>query len=296
MRKDMSKVLVEDGRLNSGVGAKQLKRQHRRKLNRNVDEHSPKRESLSGHRHFGHECKTLNENLKPLVRFLASRAGQPWDEVYSEIRERINVKSAVQLHIMQHLWGFVDRDIKISDQGVPVRPSGRVQRKTAAGEVQHTVNGKEGWYEATGGRSNWPRFYVDDDGVLVRLPTWEGYRSSEGEKDRHREDGRLFRKDEGIWYEMVVVPLPDGWVWGEGPRRTITGYLDNYGPRDLWFNNTIATVAGVRRGYGYRYRGVPHLAEVKKTYGRLDVYCNGRRQLASKELRRWGLVNERPEV
>jgi hypothetical protein len=33
--------------------------------------------------------------------------GRPWDDVYSEIRARLAPRSAVDMHVMQHLWAFV---------------------------------------------------------------------------------------------------------------------------------------------------------------------------------------------
>ena len=55
-------------------------------------------------------CKSLNENLAPLRRYLRSQVGRPWDNVYGEICERINRRSAVQLHIWQHLAEYVCTD------------------------------------------------------------------------------------------------------------------------------------------------------------------------------------------
>lgn len=53
--------------------------------------------------------KDLNENLQPLVRYLRSSCGRPWDKVYSEIRANLAPTSTVDMHIMQHLWQYVDR-------------------------------------------------------------------------------------------------------------------------------------------------------------------------------------------
>ena len=46
----------------------------------------------------------FSENLAPLQRYLESQVGRPWDKVHSEIRRRIDVGSAVQYHILQHIY------------------------------------------------------------------------------------------------------------------------------------------------------------------------------------------------
>ncbi len=57
--------------------------------------------------------KWLNEYLKPLQRFLRSRRGQPWDRVYSELREHLSASSTVHMHIMEHLWDMVARRVRV---------------------------------------------------------------------------------------------------------------------------------------------------------------------------------------
>jgi hypothetical protein len=46
----------------------------------------------------------FSENLNPLYRYLEAQVGRPWDKVYSEIRARVNADTAVQYHILQHLY------------------------------------------------------------------------------------------------------------------------------------------------------------------------------------------------
>lgn len=65
----------------------------------------------------GTERKELNENLNPLWAFLGSRVGQPWDEVYSEIREHLSPKNAVQMHVVQHLKMGVEEAAWMGEDG-----------------------------------------------------------------------------------------------------------------------------------------------------------------------------------
>ena len=41
--------------------------------------------------------------MKPLERFLEKSVGRNWNKVYSEIRERIDPRRAIGLHVLQHL-------------------------------------------------------------------------------------------------------------------------------------------------------------------------------------------------
>ena len=59
--------------------------------------------------------KSLNENLAPLLRFLRRRVGRPWDRVYAEITERVSGDSAVQRHILEHVFDFVERNVRTID-------------------------------------------------------------------------------------------------------------------------------------------------------------------------------------
>jgi len=65
--------------------------------------------------------RCLNENLAPLIRFLRSREGRRWDDVYGEIRARLSPRSVIDMHIMQHLFDFVHLRVEILDGVVYTR-------------------------------------------------------------------------------------------------------------------------------------------------------------------------------
>jgi hypothetical protein len=96
MRNDMYKVIVERPRRGgcTTYGWRQL---------HDIEE-SPRQEGL---RKRHQNRKWLNENLRPLERFLASQTGRPWSKVYAEICEHIDRRNTVQQHIHEHLSGFV---------------------------------------------------------------------------------------------------------------------------------------------------------------------------------------------
>jgi hypothetical protein len=106
MRPDFAKVLVERERVNSTARYKDVR--HRRKLQVKDIEEAPTKQGMRfPHRAFHGERKELSENLTPLKNFLNKSVGRPWNKVYSELNEHINVKNAVQAHIRQHLKHYV---------------------------------------------------------------------------------------------------------------------------------------------------------------------------------------------
>jgi len=68
--------------------------------------------------------KHLNENLAPLERYLARQLGRPWDKVFSEIRKNLDTRSALGIHVMQHLGQFVTIQTTMIDDVVYGRHCG----------------------------------------------------------------------------------------------------------------------------------------------------------------------------
>lgn len=60
----------------------------------------------------------FSENLAPLRRYLAAQVGRPWDLVHSKIRARIDAGSAVQYHILQHLYDDLAVRVREDENGV----------------------------------------------------------------------------------------------------------------------------------------------------------------------------------
>ncbi len=98
MRPDMQHLLVERGHADRTGTMRYMKSWRSRCRFRN-DEDDP-RESLLAPKWW----VSFSENLNPLRRFLESQVGRPWDKVYAEIRAHVNADSAVQYHILQHLY------------------------------------------------------------------------------------------------------------------------------------------------------------------------------------------------
>ena len=108
MRSDMHKVIVERPRLlrSTWTNRKTALRLDANRSAQALDagddfDGGPHRASSSRHQ------KWLNENLAPLKRYLQKQVGRPWDKVYSEISQTIDKRSAVGLHVLQHVEDFV---------------------------------------------------------------------------------------------------------------------------------------------------------------------------------------------
>lgn len=140
MRRDMAKKLVERPRLGAG---------RKRKGRARPLEDLPGREPMS----MARGSKAFNENLAPLRRFLERRVGQPWDQVYSEIRARLGPRSTVHMHVLQHLDHMVEKHAVMID-GLPYHPP------------------RHGGYHPVRG-TRWDCLYVcPETGTLVRVRPW----------------------------------------------------------------------------------------------------------------------------
>jgi hypothetical protein len=95
MRTDMFKVIVERPRGYKGSESRADRRRD--------DFEGPHRLGMRA----GYGYRALNENLRPLQRYLRSQVGRPWNKVYSEIARTIDRRNTVQQHVYQHIEDFV---------------------------------------------------------------------------------------------------------------------------------------------------------------------------------------------
>jgi hypothetical protein len=137
MRSDMAKVIVERPRHGSRMCASDCKGRRREERQLGLDA-LRKREGIKYSYHS--ETKSLNEHLGPLRRFLDSRVGQQWDQVFAEISARIRPDSAVQDHVRDHVFDYVQRHVVLID-GVPCSGEGRFY-----GRPLHKTWRRKVWY------------------------------------------------------------------------------------------------------------------------------------------------------
>jgi len=125
MRSDMSKVICERPRRKSPMG-KLLLRANRRQARRDPEGTPAYRSMKLVHAvdGCGWWLKEHGEHLSPLMRWLCKAVGRVWNDVYSELCQRLDCRSTVQRHVLFHADGYVDRHVLIID-GVPHMQMGR---------------------------------------------------------------------------------------------------------------------------------------------------------------------------
>jgi hypothetical protein len=245
MRPDMPKVLVERPRPPSRVP--------RGRDGRKFRDHSDAAflPMKAGYR----DPKSLNENLRPLARYLDRQTGRPWDKVYSEVRAVIDSRNPVQRHILEHLGQYVAVHTRMVDG--------------------HLIDlGKQFF----GLRRVWQPLYVDPrTGLLRRNPdeiSWRrAYRERQQAKDCERAQVwrevsaflQLHRVD-GSWFEVEIASLPP--------------------PPEARWDVLRRRIVNARTSATHRRLDDQSAVDV---YGRSGVYAVSKRQLGAREIRAYGL-------
>lgn len=182
MRSDMGKVLTERPRHNPNG---RRPKGYKRKLQRYGIDYLSK-ESMTKPWRNGWGGKEFSDLLGPLYNFLLGCVGRKWDDVYSEIRERVNPNSLQQIHLLGHVEEFVNKDILVV-KGVPYLHCERFES------------------------SNYYRkMYVDPtDGILKLAPTRKELKKKETKTYIWKDKERLsqYRWINGYWYEVQLAPL-----------------------------------------------------------------------------------------
>lgn len=258
MRHDMFKVIVERPR-RGGHGVDPHR--ERRHAGYGDDGEAPARESLRA-RH--RDRKWLNENLRPLERWLHAQVGRPWDKVFAELCEVIDRRSTVQQHIHQHVDDFIVRRV--------VRIDG----------VLHRSDGP--WGPTPLAEVRWQELYVDPDSGLLRenkararslRDAWREYdrdRVAPPTDRRELDPSRQLHRRDGVWYEVDLAPIV---AVAEATRPLF----------DVLRHRPV-------RKDGEEMPKRRSVGSDDTLYGRRDVYGWRRRQLAAKELQRHGLSND----
>jgi len=245
MRPDMPKVLVERPRPPSRAPRG---RDGRRFRNASDAAFLPMK---AGYR----DLKSLNENLKPLARYLERQVNRPWNAVNREMRAAIDGRNAVQRHILEHVSQYVAVHTRLVDGAIV--------------EVGAGVFGIG---------SLWQPLYVHPrTGLLLRNPhkiSWRTqYRKRLRKADRERaavwrelSPTRQLRRLNGSWFEVEIAPLPPS-------------------PETVWDVLRRCRVTRIER----RIRHAMGDRDAEQLYGRAAVYAVSKRQLPSREIRRYRL-------
>jgi hypothetical protein len=173
VRPDMSKVIVERPRRGSRLRNRKsaLALDPRRiEDDRYIDPPKPRYS----------DSKSLNENLAPLRRFLASNTGRPWSKVYAEIRANLDGRKATGLHVLQHLPGLVEVDTWLDGKTVMVwERRGADRSQPVRGLYVHPVSG-----------------------LLLRAPNRRERRRPKPVTERQIDADTVYRLTDGVWYRF----------------------------------------------------------------------------------------------
>jgi len=180
MRPDMDKVIVERPRR---YGHRSRAPGYAKSWQQAPREDWPRREGIGKLRG---KTKQFNEHLSPLRRFLLSRVGRPWNDVFSEICLHLRQDSAIQSHVRDHLWDYVQRYV-VERDGVLYHADGRRHRPL----------------EAFGRRES---FYVCPRTGVLRLVERRKFSTPDvirAGKNCH------YRRLRGEWYELRLREVPE---------------------------------------------------------------------------------------
>ncbi|MFL5729526.1 MAG: hypothetical protein ACJ75J_08575 [Cytophagaceae bacterium] len=217
-------------------------------------ENAPQKEGIDFVHKIASHQKDFNDDLQPLIRFIRSRVGKPWDKTYSELCSRMDKRSVSGLHVFNHIFDFVYLHVELKDKKV-WHLWGRQQLELTSHE-------------------RWPRFYVHPrTGILLKAKTYPKARVQNSMMDFVEVDAlRRCYKLNGIWYEIAF----------EEVQETIRKNIQPDGRYQVTFESNIEP-----RLYHQFFpeSGMPSSYDCILKFGRA-IFPKSKRQLNSREIRR----------
>ena len=268
MREDMFKVIVERPRLVNS--------------NSYSGDGRPYRNREDGPSHLGMKAgydkrKWLNENLRPLQRFLEQQVGRPWDKVYSEIRATIDPRNTVKQHILQHLDNFV---------------AIQTRWEADADGDQVLLKRWNGSYVGIA-ESDIELFVHPRTGILLRNRHYDSRAARrKRECDEHSKRQLALRRVisarvqlhclDGIWYRVDLDELPPG----REILRDNKGILCKEIVYDYRWD--VVRQANLSRDHASKTQRKGECIDYK-LFGQSTLYAVAKRQLGKRELQEYGL-------
>ena len=215
MRKDLNKLLCEHERDESGRRYKEVR--HLKKYHQFGEEGEGLSSFESTRYRYGGKRKSFSENLNPLYGQIRKYLGRSWDDLYSDLCKNFDKRSVINQHILQHLYDFI-----------------RVKTLIIDGEIWvHTQWGNPKLLEEYGETE----YYVDPTSRIIKKnPHYRNWKIAakeralkkereEAEVTRWINDKLVLRKIDGLWYEFVVAPLPEGRIDIQSPYPNFPDHL-----------------------------------------------------------------------
>jgi hypothetical protein len=137
------------------------------------------------------KSKRLSDHLGPLRRFLRSKVGQLWNDVYSELCQRLDTNTMAGQHVIGHLWDYVERHVEIID--------GSLYSKTSR------------WYRIPLDRCYGDLFYIHPEtGILCAVEKAPRKQKQKSEQTDILvvDDYHQYHKLNEIWYLITFDDFP----------------------------------------------------------------------------------------
>lgn len=255
MRSDMDKVVTERPRNGGGVKApKGEKRRNQRTPKEDLPKGEKIRQKWETYNNDS-TAKQFTDVLGPLYRYLLSKVGEPWDQVWSEVCKNLPGHSMNVRHIRGHIKDFVE-----------------VQTVMLDGKVCY-AEGMSYGLEITGGygRYEWQMYVHPDTGVLCKIKSTGTHRFREKQKvgiDVPDEPMKQYHQIDGVWYIVTLAEC----AHLDAPRHSA-------GVPRQWRTWEV---------YDAAYKQNFNRRDLKDKYGKL-VYGVSKKQLNRKQIERAGL-------
>ncbi|NEO84155.1 MAG: hypothetical protein F6J87_07870, partial [Spirulina sp. SIO3F2] len=152
------------------------------------------------------KSKWPSDHLGPLRKFLRSKVGQPWDEVYSELCQKLDRKTLLGQHVIDHLWDYVERHVELIN-GIPY----------GKGEWRTYKPLKAAWRD---------QFYVHPETGILHVIDKQAYRTQPKPAPKARltiDDEHEYRLLDGLWFLVTFAEFPPPPI--EHVRDAIAGDL-----------------------------------------------------------------------
>jgi hypothetical protein len=150
------------------------------------------------------KTKYLSDHLGPLRRLLRSKVGQQWNQVHSELSQRLDANTMAGRHVLDHVRDYVTEHVEMID-GVPHSRDGGWRRGRFLGTGYHE------------------EFYVHPDtGMLClaarRVPDAVAQPVDVIVTDRYQR----YQKIDNVWYWVKLADVPIGRpVWDVAEKQTV---------------------------------------------------------------------------
>jgi hypothetical protein len=137
-----------------------------------------------------HRTKHLSDHLGPVRRLLRSKVGQPWNQVHSELCQRLDSNTMAGRHVLDHVDDYVAQHVEIID--------GELYRKP------------KGWYSWRILGSYWrDEFYVHPEtGILCLALKRDRQKQNQPDDVIVLDREHRYQKIDDIWYYVTLADLP----------------------------------------------------------------------------------------